>query len=63
MSHNSSPTTHTHTADGEAERLTCPRVSPSRRGRARGNQGTLQQKLQGRKGSRKRRKESPWSGY
>lgn len=34
VSHNSSPTAHTHTADGEAERLTCPCVSPVWKGQS-----------------------------
>ena len=63
----SSPMTHTHAAGREAEWLACPRTPPVWKAQSQdgspGWPGALQQKLQGRKGSRKRRKESPWSGY
>lgn len=62
--HHSSPTTHTHTADGEAERLTCPRMSPIQRGRARtgarGSQGLYDRSYRAGR-ALERRKESPWS--
>ena len=62
--HHSSPTTHTHTADGEAEQLTCPRMSPVQRGRARtgarGSQGLYDRSYRAGR-ALERRKESPWS--